>query len=440
MVLDAQTEFIVSLFVLLATSLVAGEVAIRLGEPALVGQLITGVVLGPYLLGPFYGVTVQTGVSPSLTTIQFLATFLILFMAGLEMGPEDIYGMKFHTFLTGLAVFLIPLVSCFAIAYFVFPGSSFLLLLFIAVTLSITALPVMGIMVSEFGLVGTKLGRMAMAVALVNELVAITVFAVLLEVNNNGGHATAVSLGIALGSVAVFLFVMLAAHELLAAVHEREAWKAFISKASNAVRYREAGFAVLMVLALGAALLSQALGLTFVLGVFYAGILVTPASVGERAYRTARSVLNVVCWGFFIPLFFAITGVQLNLTVFVSLTSLGTFFALLAVAASSKIGSGTAAARAQGWETPDALAFGFMLNSRGAVQIAIAVILLGDGILTTQLFTLVVAVGVATTIIAPIGAIRSWKMTAKSREELARRMPSLLGKGPSAPPTLPPGA
>jgi Kef-type K+ transport system membrane component KefB len=70
-----------------------------------------------------------------------------------------------------------------------------------------------------------------------------------------------------------------------------------------------------------------------------------------------------------------------------------------------------------------------MVNSRGAVEIAMAVILLGDGILTSKLFTIVVAVGMATTILAPIGAMRSWMLTEKSREDLASRMPHLAGKG-----------
>jgi Kef-type K+ transport system membrane component KefB len=431
-VLSTQTEFIVSLFVLLAIALLAGEVAMRLGQVALVGQLIAGVVLGPYLLGPFYGITIQGGVSPSLTAIQFLATFFILFMAGMEMDPADIYHMKRRTLLTGLAVFLIPFGSCFAIGYYVFPGMSILLLLFVSVVLSITALPVMGIMIAEFGLVGQRLGRMAMTVALVNELAAITVFALLLQVDNGGGHPTVTSLAIALGSVLLFLVVVLAAHQLLAALHQVKAWESFTTRASTGVRYREAGFALLMVLAMGAALLSQALGLTFVIGAFYAGILVTPASIGPESYKTIKSILNVVCWGLFIPLFFAITGLQVNLTVFLSVAGLGTILVLLAVAAGSKIGAGTIGAKSEGFSTPDAVAFGFMVNSRGAVEIAMAVILRGDGILNSQMFTLVVAVGMATTILAPIGAMRSWMSTTKSREELVRRLPNLAPKRATA--------
>jgi Kef-type K+ transport system membrane component KefB len=437
-VITAQTEFILSLFVLLAVALMAGELAMRLGQVALVGQLLTGVLLGPYLLGPFIGITTQTGVSSSLTAIQLLATFLILFMAGMEMDPAEIYGMDRGTFLTGVGVFLVPFVSCLIVGHYVLPGLSLLLLLFIAVTLSITALPIMGIMIAEFGLSGRKLGKMAMTVALVNELSAITVFAILLQIYNGGGHPTATALTLAIGSVAFFLVVVLAAHWLLTSLHEREGWRSFAERASATMRTRNAGFAVLMVLAMGAALLSQSLGLTFVIGAFYAGILATPKTVGEHAYKTVRSILTMVCWGLFIPLFFAITGLQVNLTIFLSVAGLGTVLALFAIAASSKVGAGAVAAKAKGWEVPDALAFGFMINSRGAVEIAMAVILLGDGILSSKLFTLVVAVGMATTILAPIGAMRSWMLTQKSREDLVARIPSLAGKPGrnAAPPPL----
>lgn len=435
MTLSAQTEFLVSLFLLLATAVLAGELALRLGQVALVGQLLTGIILGPYLLGPYYGITLLSGVSSSLTAIQFLATFFILFLAGLEMDPEDIYHMKLGTFLTGLTVFLVPFGACFGIGYLVFPATSLLLLLFIAVTLSITALPIMGIMVAEFGLGGSKLGRMALTVALVNELAAITVFAVLLQIYDLGGHVSATSIGIALGSVALFLVVVLLAHRVLTVLNAKARWIAFTRTAGVTVRTREAGFAILMVLALGAALLSQALGLTFVIGAFYAGILVTPGSIGAEAYKNVKAILAMVCWGLFIPLFFAITGLQVNLTIFFTIAGLGTLLLLFAVAASSKIGAGAIAGRTQGLVVPDALAFGFMVNSRGAVEIAMAVILLGDGILSSKLFTIVVAVGMATTILAPVGALRSWMLTRKSREDLVARMPGLMGKRGFAAPT-----
>jgi Kef-type K+ transport system membrane component KefB len=91
---DTTTNFLVDLFVLFAGSVLAGEVAVRLGQAALVGQLLVGVVLGPTLMGPYLGLTSLT---PELSAIQFLATVFILFMAGLEVVPEDIARMGLPT-------------------------------------------------------------------------------------------------------------------------------------------------------------------------------------------------------------------------------------------------------------------------------------------------------------------------------------------------------
>lgn len=427
---DAQSQFIISLFLLLATSLLAGELALRLGQVALVGQLLTGIILGPYLVGQYLGISS----TPELSAVQFLAAFFILFMAGLEMGPEQIYGMSSGTFLTGVLVFFVPFTSCFAATFLLFPGMPILTALFIAVTLSITALPIMGILMTEFGLTKRRLGALSMGVALVNELTAVTVFAILLQIHN-AGAIDARSFAIAIVSVALFLAVILTAYHLLEALREERLWKALLARAGSTVRTREGGFAILMVLAMGAALLSQGLGLTFVVGAFYAGILVTPESLGHEAYRTVKGLLSMFTWGFFLPLFFAITGIQVDLTLFASAALVGTLIALFSVAAVAKVGAGTAAATAQDWEFPDALAFGFMVNCRGAVEIAMAVILFGDGILTNTTFTLVVTVGLITTIMAPIGALRAWMLTEKSRADLYLRIPTLRwGRGRPPPP------
>jgi Kef-type K+ transport system membrane component KefB len=191
------------------------------------------------------------------------------------------------------------------------------------------------------------------------------------------------------------------------------------------MRTRQAGFAILIALALLAALFSQYLGLTFIVGAFYAGILVTPESVGTKLYEEVHELLRMFMWGFFIPLFFVIAGLQSNLRLLGSVTVLAGLGALLLIAGASKIGVGAGLSRALGRSGPDSLAVGFMVNCRGAVEIAMAVILYNDGILNTQWFTIVVAVGLVTTFLAPLGAVAAWRSTAAGRAELARRAPSL---------------
>lgn len=420
--LNTQTEFLISLFVLLGAAFVAGEIALRLGQLALVGQLIIGVILGPTLLGPYIGLST---VSPQLSAVQLIATFFLLFLAGLEMGPAEIYRMPRSTVLLGFCVFFLPFVITFAVARAVYPGIDTLTTLFVAVTLTITALPVMAVMVKELGLAGRKMGNVLMGAALVNELTAVTVFAVLLQIYNAGSHASYLSFAEALGSTGIFLAVVFGAYFLLRYARSRLSWTEVTSRVSRTIRSREAGFAVLMILGFGAALLSQYLGLTFVIGAFYAGILVTPESVGTRTYESVRSVLNVIMWGFFLPLFFAITGLQVNLHLLLTRPAEIAFLALLVTAMLSKIGTGAGFTRLEKWTVPDSVALGFLVNSRGAVEIAMAVILYSDGILSTFWFTVVISVGLICTMIAPIGAIAAWKSTPESRADLFQRVPSL---------------
>ena len=109
---DPTTQFIVDLFLLLGSAVLAGEVATHFKQPAMVGQLLVGILLGPTLLGPFIGLNPTSSsapaLSPQLGTMQVLATVFILFMAGLEVSPEDIFTMELSTVILGLSVLFIP--------------------------------------------------------------------------------------------------------------------------------------------------------------------------------------------------------------------------------------------------------------------------------------------------------------------------------------------
>jgi Kef-type K+ transport system membrane component KefB len=416
-----QTQFIVDLFLLLAGSLLAGEVASRLGQPALVGQLLVGVVFGPTVFGQYLGLT---SLPAEFSSIQFLATVFILFLAGLEIVPEEIYRMGALTALLGVAIFAIPFSGLFLVTTLLFPGIGILKALFIALTLSITALPVMGIMLVQFGLLHQPLGKFLMNAALINELTAVTVFAVLLELFTGHGSGTT-AVGLAVVALAVFLAVMIGIYLIIRALQKTRFWAEIRDRFARDWRSKGAGFAILMVLVVGASLFSQFLGLTFVVGAFYAGLLVTRETAGVTTHKSISTVFDTISWGFFIPLFFAFVGLQMDLRLLDSPYLLLVFSSLLVVAVVLKVLVGDLAGRLRGWNPVDSRAIGFLVSSRGAVELAMAVILLQDGVFNVQLFTIVAGVGLLTTIIAPIGALRTWQSTEQSKEDLFQRVPSL---------------
>ncbi len=416
-----QTEFIVDLFLLLAGSLFAGEFASRLGQPALVGQLLVGVVLGPTILGQYFGLS---SLPPEFSSLQFLATVFILFLAGLEIAPEEIYRMGVLTAILGVAIFVVPFAGLFLVTTLLFPGVSVLKALFIALTLSITALPVMGIMLAQFGLLQRPIGRFLMNAALINELTAVTVFAVLLELFAGRGTG-AMAVGIAGVDLAVFLAVMFGIYLGIRLLQRTPIWEQIQDRFARDWHSKGVGFALLMVLLVGASLFSQFLGLTFVVGAFYAGLIVTRDTAGASTHRSISTVFDTISWGFFIPLFFAFVGLQMNLRLLGTPDLIFVFAVLLVVAVLLKVLVGDLAGRLRGWSATDSRAIGFLVSSRGAVELAMAVILLQDGIFNVPLFTIVAGVGLLTTMLAPIGALRSWQSTPLSKEELIQRVPSL---------------
>ncbi|MGA7923626.1 MAG: cation:proton antiporter [Thermoplasmata archaeon] len=394
------TLFIVDLFILFAAAVLVGELFTRFGQVALVGQLLVGIVVGPTLLGP------QLGISANLTElngIQFLATFFILVMAGLEVSPEQIYRTGRSATILGVAIFTVPFaVGAFLVAL-VIPGLGFLTALFVSLTLSITALPVMGVMLTEFKIGKTPLGVLLLNTAVVNELAAVTVFAALLRIQQGGTGLLNVS--VAFLSTGLFLTTVLSAHMLLRLFRENRIWAGLKRRFQSTWKSREAGFALLMAMALGSALYSQYLGLTYLVGAFYAGLLITPESAGFRDYRSIHTIFDAMSWGFFIPLFFAFIGIQMDLRDLAATWELVVAFVILCVfAVFSKMIVGWLLSRLLGWEQPEALAIGFFVSSRGAVELAMALILLQEGVFTTVIFTLVAAVGLVTTVISPIGA------------------------------------
>lgn len=399
--MNATTLFIVGLFLLFACAVVVGELMSRIGQLPLVGQLAVGILLGPTLLGPALGLG---GLAASFQGLQILATFFILLMAGLAVRPEQVRSTGTASTLLGIAVFVVPFLLGTALIRLLYPGIPVVTALFVSLTISITALPVLGVMLREFGLLEGRFGTYLLNGSLVNELIAVTAFAVLLRIWSGTGSVW-LEVGISVGSIALFLLSVLGVYFVLRLLRTRSAWQRASAWFRSTWRSREAGFAVLMVVALATAFYSQFLGMTFLIGAFYAGMLITPESAGREQYRALTQVLDTISWGFFIPLFFALVGLSMNLRLLGgSWETLAAFAALCVFAFFSKIFVGGAITRSLGWSGNAALGAGFLLASRGAVELAMALTLLSLHVFSVATFTVVAGVGLVTTLLSPIGA------------------------------------
>jgi Kef-type K+ transport system membrane component KefB len=342
-------------------------------------------------------------------------------MAGLSVSPKQLRRTGGPATLLGVGVFFVPFLAGAGLVHLLYPAYSALIDLFVALTIAVTALPVLGVMLREFDLMETYLGSVLLNAAVVNELCAVSVFAVLLRVYTGGSNASWVDVALSAGTVLLFLGTVVAIYLLLRYAGSRPAWRRFVRRFRATWNSREAGFALLIVAGLGAALFSQYLGLTFIVGAFYAGMLVTPEVAGEKVHRSISLVFDAVTWGFFIPLFFALVGFGTNFGPLGSSTvAIAAFAGLVIYAIASKFLVGAGIGLSLGWSPEASFGAGFLMTSRGTVQIAMAVILVGEGVFDQTLFTIVAGVGVVTTIIAPIAA-RPYIRTMKSNEHRAKR-------------------
>ncbi len=402
--INATTEFVLGLFLLVGSGVLVGELCTHLGQAPLVGQLLVGVLLGPTLLGPALGIT-SASVTPEFSGLETVATFFVLLMAGLSISPKELRQTGVQAALLGISIFFVPFLIGAGLIHLLYPSFSNLLALFVALTISITALPVLGIMLREFELLETPFGALMMNASVVNELCAVSVFAVLLRVSSGGGASFVSASGLAIGEVLLFLGTMLGIYLLMRFIGTRPAWGRFVRRFRSTWNSREAGFALLMVVGLAAAVYSQYLGLTFVVGAFYAGLLITPDLTGPRARKQITNVFEAVSWGFFVPLFFVLVGYGTNFRdLATSEVAIGAFFALIVYAVVSKFLVGSAVSLSLHGSSQEAFSIGFLVISRGAVELAMAVTLLDAGVFNTATFTLVAGVGLVTTILAPIGA------------------------------------
>jgi Kef-type K+ transport system membrane component KefB len=398
---DATTLFIVGLFLLVACAVLAGEALARLGQLPLVGQLLVGILFGPTVLGPWLGLG---GLATQFQGVEILATFFILMSAGLALTPAEIRATGTGSTVLGVAIFVVPFLLGTGVVRLLYPSLDWTTDLFIALTISVTALPVLGVMLRELDLLDTPFGTYVLGGALVNELVAVSAFAVLLRVRSAPGQLGAGAAASVL-AIALFLMTIYAVHLFLRALRDSRTWQRWVSTFHGTWRTREAGFGVLMVGALAAALYSQFLGLTYLVGAFYAGLLITPESAGRQSYRSLTHVFDTITWGFFIPLFFALVGFSMNLRLLdPSPIELLSFAGLCAFGLAAKFVFGRYVTEWLGWSSSESNAAGFLVTSRGAVELAMAALLLSLGVFTPTIFTVVAGVGLVTTFLAPVGA------------------------------------
>lgn len=382
-------QLFLSIVIILASARILGELFRRIKQPALVGELLAGIIVGPSLLGIVH-------IDEGLTVLSNVAVFFLMLLAGLEMNLTEIKKAGKSAIIVSLLAFVIPFIVGSQIA-FAF-GLDTIQSMFMGLLLSITAIPVSAIVLMEFGILKSKMGNTVITAAVINDILSLIVLALLLQMSENVGNEISLpEFGFSLFKIGIFVAEII----LLAFIVSRtEHWLPNkIGSFFDKLQTREAVFGILLVLVITVSLVAHYTELHFIVGTFFAGLIFGKLLIKKEVNR-AYGIVTGITFGFFAPLFFGIIGIEFDLHSISDEVPL--FVVLLGVAIISKIVGGYIGARIVRFSNNDSIAVGCLMNGRGMVELAIASIGYATGILDLTLFSIAVAIGFVTTILSPV--------------------------------------
>ncbi|MBT6830518.1 MAG: cation:proton antiporter [Rhodospirillaceae bacterium] len=389
------------LLILLVATRAFGEVAERLAQPALVGELTAGVALGA-VVASFPGIFPTLsglGDNEVFVTITDLGMFFLMLFAGLEMQPRKMFERSASSLGVAFGGMVVPLALGVGLGWAFLPDSPLRTAqcLFLGTALAITAVPATVRILTDLNFLDTRIGQTIVSAAVIDDVFSLMLLAWFTGMIGAEEPSGLLELAILSGKVVLFFTVT-----TLIGLFVFPWGGRFI----HHLRVHELEISAMLVAAFAFAVLAEVLGLHFIVGAFIAGLYFGRKTINVQSYERVRNTVSGMTFGFLAPIFFASIGFELNFT---SVVEIPGFLALLiACAFLGKIGGAGLMARAFGFSRNDSLVIGVGMSPRGAVELVIAGIVLkagllvGDSDIVRNLFSAVVIMSVVTTVLSPI--------------------------------------
>lgn len=387
--------FLLAIGLLLLAGRLLGELAGRLRQPPVLGEIIAGIVLGPTIFGRFAPDAFEAlfpAEGPAAHARGGLATFAVvmfMFVAGMEVDLSTIWRRGRAAIAVSITGIVVPFGLGLAAAL-LFPAtlgrepgpSDLVFTLFFATALSISALPVIARTLMDLNLYRSDVGMVVIAAAVFNDLVGWIVFALILGLVGDVGHSPWMTIGWVVGFSALMLTLgRWLLHRSLPFIQAHLSWPAGVM-----------GFA--LTLALFGAAITEWIGVHALFGAFLAGV-----ALGDSTHlreRTRSSINQFVSSGL-APLFFTTIGLSVD---FVAHFDLPLTLLVLVIACIGKVLGCAWGARRAGMERRESWAVGFGMNARGAMEIILGLIALRAGIIGETLFVSLVVMALVTSMMS----------------------------------------
>jgi K+:H+ antiporter len=407
---DAVALLALDLAVIVVLARLFGAVARRLGQPAVIGEIVAGILLGPTLFGgAVTGALFPSEVRPSLTLLANIGVCVFMFLIGLHVDTDLLRGQGRIVSAVSLAATLLPFGLGVLLALHLIgnhpAGHRLGFVLFLGAAMSVTAFPVLARILTDRGLIDTPVGGLALAIAAVGDVLAWSLLAVVAALAGGAGDPWRV------------LFVVPFAVVMLRVVRPLLARLA----AGRVPSGRPAGAGVLVAVSAGLLLSAQAtewMGLHLIFGAFLFGA-VMPREGVAALHERALPWIERICSNLLLPVFFIVTGIHVDLSA-IDGTALGELGLILLVAIGGKVGGGLIGARVNGVRWRHATVLATLINTRGLTELIVLTVGMRLGVLDPELFSLMVVMALVTTAMTGV-VLRLVYPDARVRQDAAAR-------------------
>ena len=331
--------------------------------------------------------------------IADIGLLMLVLLAGMEIELKQLFdAFTGRNLWISVMGFVVPLVLGVAIGAML--GLDANRTLFIGLCIAITALPVSIRILMDIDRLHTVIGQRIIGAAIANDVLALLVLGVIVNANATGAgwREVLASSGMPIVKVVVFMAAVMLAGKAI----NKAATMAHLDRLRDTIgrrlRVKEPVFALTLLFVIVFAALAEVLGLHFVVGAFFGSVLLNHELLGQQQFEQARKTASAVSMGFLAPLFFASIGLAFDPS---GLTDLWLTAGVVTVAFIGKIFAGRIGGWLAGMRPAESWALGMGLNGRGIMELVVARIGLSSGLIGSGLFSVLVLMGMVTTIVTP---------------------------------------
>lgn len=351
-----------------------GEIFERLKLPAVLGEILAGVVLGPYALG-----WIRT--SDTLGSIAEIGAIFVLFHAGLEIRPDDLIKVGRQALIVAVSGIIVPFVLGFAYMYW--RGNANTESVFVGAAMVATSVGITARVLGDLGVLSSRTAKIILGAAVFDDILGMLLLAMVDGLTQSAGVQW-VKLGVLAAEAIVFAVVMIfIGPRIIGRLHPGMAL----------LSTHNAPLIVALIVCLGLSFAASRIGIAAIIGAFFAGMIFAECSPEWNLVPRVHAITE-----FLGPFFFFSIGAQLNVKLFNSeVLMVATIVTLLAIA-SKMVGCGLPLLR-EGWNT--VLKVGVGMMPRGEVALIVALVGLNSQIVSQSTYAIVVFMTAVTTVLAP---------------------------------------